>query len=347
MPAQRFEVNGFFETGSMKLWTIDIDSPNWQDASEAAKVCSALEAGELVAVPTETVYGLAADATNGIACARIFEAKGRPHFNPLISHLPTLEAARAHGVFDDRALKLAEAFWPGPLTLVVPKQKNSPISDLATAGLDSVALRVPKGPVMRFLSEKTGRPLAAPSANRSGKISPTRAEDVVADLGKSLSYVIDAGPCQVGIESTIVGLLDGEARLLRPGGLAREDVERILGAPLAGIDAATGPDAPTAPGMLVSHYAPNASMMLNVSEAAPGDGLLSFGPDPLPGAENALAEINLSPTGNLAEAASNLFQSMRWLDSKGVRAIRVQFIPNFGLGEAINDRLRRAAAPRD
>ncbi|MHA7774074.1 L-threonylcarbamoyladenylate synthase [Roseibium sp. M-1] len=331
----------------MQRWTLDIDSPDWQDAPETVAVCSALEAGELVAVPTETVYGLAADATNGMACAKIFEAKGRPHFNPLISHLPSLEAAQAHGVFDARALKLAEAFWPGPLTLVMPKQKSSPISDLATAGLDSVALRVPDGPVMRFLSERTGRPLAAPSANRSGKISPTRAEDVVADLGQSLSFVIDAGPCQVGIESTIVGLVDGTARLLRPGGLAREDVERILGAPLEGIDAAIGPDAPTAPGMLVSHYAPNASMLLNASEATPEDGLLSFGPEPLPGAETALAEVNLSPTGNLTEAAANLFHAMRLLDSRGVRTIRVQFIPNFGLGEAINDRLYRAAAPRD
>ena len=331
----------------MKRWTLDIDSPDWQEAPEAIAVCSALKAGELVAVPTETVYGLAADATNSLACARIFEAKGRPHFNPLISHLPSLEDARTHGIFDERAVKLAAAFWPGPLTLVVPKQKGSPICDLATAGLDSVALRVPDGPVMRFLSERTGRPLAAPSANRSGRISPTRAEDVVADLGAALSYVIDAGPCQVGVESTIVGLLDEEARLLRPGGIAREDLERVLGAPLAGSDAGASPDAPTAPGMLVSHYAPNASMLLNASEAVPGEGLLSFGPVPLPGAGSALAEINLSPTGDLTEAAANLFHAMRLLDSKGIGTIRVQFIPNFGLGEAINDRLRRAAAPRE
>jgi len=330
----------------MKRWTLDIDSPDWQEAPQASAACSALEAGELVAVPTETVYGLAADATNSLACARIFEAKGRPHFNPLISHLPSIEAARAHGVFDERALKLAAAFWPGPLTMVVPKQKGSPISDLATAGLDSVALRVPDGSVMRFLSERTGRPLAAPSANRSGRISPTRAEDVVADLGEALSYVIDAGPCQVGIESTIVGLLDAEARLLRPGGIAREDIERVLGAPLAGNASDASPDAPAAPGMLLSHYAPNASMLLNASEAASGEGLLSFGPVPLAGAGSALAEVNLSPTGNLTEAAANLFHAMRLLDSKGVRTIRVQFIPNFGLGEAINDRLRRAAAPR-
>eukprot|EP00903_Cladosiphon_okamuranus_P001141 g1139.t1 len=330
----------------MQRWTLDIDKPDWMAAADADAVCTALLAGGLVAVPTETVYGLAADATNGEACARIFEAKGRPQFNPLISHIPSLEEALKHGIFDERALALAEAFWPGPLTLVVPKKEDSPISDLATAGLETVALRVPNGPVMRFLAEKTGRPLAAPSANTSGRISPTRAEDVVADLEPSLSFVIDAGPCAVGIESTIVGLIDNQPRLLRPGGLTREDIEQVLGTKLVSTDPGTQPDAPAAPGMLTSHYAPNAKLILEASEALPEDGLLSFGPKPLPGAEFARAEYNLSPTGSLTEAATNLFHAMRQLDASGVTAIRAQIIPNFGLGEAINDRLRRAAAPR-
>ncbi|WP_299811355.1 L-threonylcarbamoyladenylate synthase [uncultured Roseibium sp.] len=330
----------------MQRWTPDLKSRDWQEAPEAEAACAALIAGELVAVPTETVYGLAADATSGTACARIFEAKGRPQFNPLISHVASLEAAMEHGVFDARALALAEAFWPGPLTLVVPKSKTCRISDLATAGLGTVALRLPAGPVMRFLSEKTGRPLAAPSANRSGRISPTTADDVIADLGPSLSWVIDAGPCAVGIESTIVGLGDDTARLLRPGGISRQDIETVLGHPLQNASSDMRADAPAAPGMLSSHYAPDAAMVLNAQEAHPEDGLLSFGPDALPRASEALAEVNLSPSGDLTEAAANLFQAMRTLDASGASTIRVQFIPNFGLGEAINDRLRRAAAPR-
>ncbi|MES0809484.1 L-threonylcarbamoyladenylate synthase [Roseibium sp. SCPC15] len=331
----------------MQRWTLDPSSPDWQTSPEVENVCAALLNGELAAIPTETVYGLAADATNGIACARIFEAKGRPQFNPLISHVASLAAAEEHAIFSDEARALAAAFWPGPLTLVLPKKKSSPISDLATAGLDTVALRVPDGAVMRFLSEKTGRPLAAPSANTSGKISPTRAEDVIADLEPSLSYVIDAGPCAVGIESTIIGLGDETPRLLRPGGVSREDIEQVLGKILQGAAESMQQDAPTAPGMLSSHYAPNASMILNVSEASPEDALLSFGPERIPGADKAHAEFNLSPEGNLAEAASNLFVAMRALDATGASSIRVQFIPSLGLGEAINDRLQRAAAPRN
>ncbi|MCV0427781.1 MAG: threonylcarbamoyl-AMP synthase [Roseibium sp.] len=330
----------------MQRWTLDLDTLDWQASAEAQAACVALLNGELAAVPTETVYGLAADATNSVACAKIFEAKGRPQFNPLISHVASAEAAIEYGVFDERARKLADAFWPGPLTLVVPKRPSSPISELASAGLDSVALRVPDGPVMRFLSEKTGRPLAAPSANRSGKISPTRADDVIADLGSSISFIIDTGPCAVGIESTIVGLTDETPRLLRPGGLPREDIEEVLGEKLSGAPANMRADAPSAPGMLSSHYAPDAAMILNAREASSADALLSFGPDQIPGAEQAFAEFNLSPSGDLVEAAANLFQAMRILDSSGANAIRVQFIPNFGLGEAINDRLRRAAAPR-
>lgn len=330
----------------MQRWTVNLSTEAWQTAPEAAQTCQALVDGGLVAVPTETVYGLAADATSGTACAKIFAAKGRPNFNPLISHLPSLEAARCHGVFDERALKLADAFWPGPLTLVVQKSKTSNISDLATAGLDTVALRVPSGPVMRFLSEQTGRPLAAPSANRSGKISPTRAEDVVNDLGTALDFVIDAGPCTVGIESTIIGVTGETVQLLRPGGISREAVEEVLQTTVVTVGSKVQPDAPVAPGMLTSHYAPDAHMRLDASDVKPGDALLSFGPIPLPGAKDAAAEVNLSRSGDLIEAAANLFQAMRTLDSTGAKMICVQHIPSSGLGEAINDRLSRAAAPR-
>lgn len=330
----------------MQLWTVNLKRPDWQAAPEAPQVCAALSAGDLVAVPTETVYGLAADATNGRACAKIFEAKGRPQFNPLISHVPSIDDARRHGFFDDLALRLADAFWPGPLTLVVPKKKTSPISDMATAGLKTVALRVPDGPVMRYLAEKTGLPLAAPSANLSGKISPTRAQDVIDDLGEALSFVVDAGPCDVGIESTIVGIVDETPRLLRPGGISRADIEDILGLSLLPASPDMRPDAPAAPGMLASHYAPNASMILNAREVTPEDAVLSFGPERLRGADGARAEFNLSPAGDLAEAAANLFLGMRTLDESGAGTIQVQFIPSFGLGEAINDRLKRAAAPR-
>ncbi|WP_422019209.1 L-threonylcarbamoyladenylate synthase [Roseibium sp.] len=330
----------------MQHWNVNLSSNDWQRHPEADAVCRSLIDGGLVAVPTETVYGLAADATSGTACARIFQAKGRPSFNPLISHLPNLEAAHHHGVFDDRALRLAEAFWPGPLTLVVPKTEASEISDLATAGLSTVALRVPSGPIMRYLSEKTGRPLAAPSANRSGKISPTRAEDVIADLGHALDFVIDAGPCEVGIESTIIGLTDEHVTLLRPGGLAREEIEKVLQTKVRTPASNNQPEAPAAPGMLTSHYAPNAQMRLHARAVAPNEALLSFGVDPIEGRESALAEANLSPSGDLVEAAAQLFQAMRTLDSSGAKTIQVQDIPNTGLGEAINDRLRRAAAPR-
>ncbi|MEP3429216.1 MAG: L-threonylcarbamoyladenylate synthase [Roseibium sp.] len=328
----------------MRRWTPDLATSGWQQSEGAKKVSDSLKASDLVAVPTETVYGLAADATNSSACAKIFAAKGRPSFNPLISHVPSLEAAQKHGHFDERAIKLAKAFWPGPLTLVVPKAETSTISDLATAGLKTVALRVPAGSVMRYLAEATGRPLAAPSANRSGKISATRAEDVIADLGPSLSYTVDTGPCEVGIESTIIGLIDDQPRLLRPGGLSREDIESVLGCPLRTPSSA---EAPAAPGMLTSHYAPDAMMILNAKEVSPEDALLSFGSDRISCAHTAVMEINLSPSGDMTEAASNLFQAMRTLDDCGAKAIRVQHIPSFGLGEAINDRLRRAAAPRD
>ena len=329
----------------MERWTFDPTSSGWQDSADAAKFVDAIRNGKQVAVPTETVYGLAADATNGMACAGIFETKGRPHFNPLISHVGSFEQAKQHGRFDDMATALAEAFWPGPLTLVVPWLPDSPISDLARAGLQTVALRVPGGPVMRFLSERTGRPLAAPSANRSGKISPTSADDVVADLGASIGFVVDTGPCPVGLESTIVGLGNSAPQLLRPGGLAREDIERVLGRSLETPETILKAQ-PSAPGMLNSHYAPNAPVRLNASSVEANEALLSFGPDPLPGSGKAIAEFNLSPAGDLTEAAANLFRGLRTLDKQGGTTICCQFIPSFGLGEGINDRLRRAAAPR-
>ncbi|WP_417685207.1 L-threonylcarbamoyladenylate synthase [Roseibium sp.] len=330
----------------MQRWTVDLDQEDWRDDPQARGVVAAILAGELVAIPTETVYGLAADATNGLACAKIYEAKGRPQFNPLISHLPSFEAAQQHGIFDEDACRLAEAFWPGPLTIVVPKQAGSTISDLATAGLDTVALRVPSGPVMRFLSETSGVPLAAPSANISGRVSTTTADEVARDLEGALSFIVDAGPCPVGIESTIVACVDGTPRLLRPGGLAREEIERVLGRALEGASPAANPEAPQAPGMLTSHYAPNARMRLNADEVRDAEALLSFGAHPVGAAETAVAEINLSPSGDLAEAAARLFSAMRELDRTGAETICVQSIPMTGLGEAINDRLQRAAAPR-
>ncbi|MEP4032873.1 L-threonylcarbamoyladenylate synthase [Roseibium polysiphoniae] len=330
----------------MRRWTLDLTQDDWRNAAEAAAVCDAIKAGELVAIPTETVYGLAADATSSSACAKIFAAKGRPQFNPLISHLPSLEACMEHGIFDEDAMKLAKAFWPGPLTLVVSKKPQSTICDLATAGLDTVALRVPAGPVMRFLAEKCGSPLAAPSANISGKVSTTTADAVTADLSASLSFVVDAGPCSVGIESTIVALVDGTPRLLRPGGVPRKDLETVLGCALIDASTPTRPDAPQAPGMLSSHYAPSAAVRLNAQTVQDGEALLAFGSNRLPGADGAVGEINLSPSGNLEEAATRLFAALRHLDSSGAKTICVQTIPMEGLGEAINDRLERAAAPR-
>lgn len=327
----------------MRCWTVQLTRDDWQCDPLAEEVCNALRNGELVAVPTETVYGLAADATDSLACAKIFAAKGRPQFNPLISHVSSVDAAMAHGAFNADARKLADAFWPGPLTLVLPKNTSSPICDLATAGLRTVALRVPAGPVMRFLSERTGRPLAAPSANISGRISATCAQDVVDDLEGALSFVVDAGPCAVGIESTIVSCVDDTPRLLRPGGIAREAIERLLGKPLRSPEAA---EAPTAPGMLSSHYAPNAGVRLNATDVRPGEALLSFGGNRLATAGKATEEINLSETADLTEAAARLFSALRKLDAGSPSAICVQNIPADGLGEAINDRLKRAAAPR-
>ncbi len=316
-----------------------------REAAIAAAV-TALSAGRLVGLPTETVYGLGADADDGRAVAAIYAAKGRPSFNPLIAHVPDLATAERHGVFDDRARALARAFWPGPLTLVVAKRPDSPISDLASAGLDTIGLRVPANAVTREILARFGRPVAAPSANRSGRVSPTRAADVVEELGAAVAEVIDDGPTPVGVESTIVAVLDGRARLLRPGGVPREAIEAILGETLVDEPPPVDDAAPLAPGMLASHYAPRARVRLEATTVAPGEAVISFGPDRPAGAEHAAVVFDLSPTGDLAEAAANLFRALRDLDASGATTIAVAPIPAEGLGEAIVDRLRRAAAPR-
>jgi len=308
-----------------------------QDAIEAAARC--LASGGLVAFPTETVYGLGADAGNGKAIARLYAAKGRPSFNPLIAHVADIADARRVGAFTDAAEKLAAKFWPGPLTLVLAKQPDCAIADLALAGLDTVAVRVPAHPTARALLKAFGGPVVAPSANRSGHVSPTSAAHVLADLRGRIDLIIDAGPCAVGVESTIVSCVDQPA-LLRPGGIPREEIERVLGTALA--VAVIADDAPLAPGMLASHYAPKASLRLDADGANPGEALLAFGPPPA----FSGTTLNLSPHGDLIEAAANLFSHLRALDASGVKRIAVMKIPHDGLGEAVNDRLRRAAAPR-
>ncbi len=287
-------------------------------------------------MPTETVYGLAADASNPEAVARVFAAKGRPSFNPLISHIANVDAAAREGQFDERALTLAEALWPGPLTLVVPVAADARTCELARAGLSTIGLRLPQHPLARELLEAFDGPLSAPSANPSGKLSPTRAEDVARELGDLVSMVLDGGPCQAGIESTIVALSPGEpARLLRPGAISRGVIE-----PIAGPLAKPVRDKISAPGQLASHYAPRAQLRLDATDAAPGEALLGFGPD-------APADAaNLSAAGDTVEAAANLYRLLRELDASGAETIAVMQIPETGLGEAINDRLRRAAAPR-
>ena len=296
----------------------------------------ALRRGELVAFATETVYGLGADATNGQAVAAIYEAKGRPSFNPLIVHVPTAEAAMRLGQFNADARKLAGAFWPGPLTIVVERAAGCAVSELVSAGLNSIAIRVPGHEGARKLLEAAGVPVAAPSANRSGQISPTRPEHVLAGLEGRIWGVLDMGACEVGLESTIVSCLGEEPVLLRPGGISREQLDVVLGKPVS-IDAGN-PLAPVAPGQLESHYAPNARVRLNATSAREGEVMLGFG--------KVDGAMNLSPSGDLKEAAANLFAMLHALDATGAAAIAVAPIPDIGLGAAINDRLNRAAAPR-
>jgi L-threonylcarbamoyladenylate synthase len=313
------------------------------DTAAIADAAGVLARGGLVAFPTETVYGLGADATDSKAVARLYAAKGRPAFNPLIAHVADIEAARKLAAFNEAAECLAAAFWPGPLTLVLPKLADCPVADLATAGLDSIAVRMPDHPVARGLLHALGKPVVAPSANRSGHVSPTTAAHVLSDLGGRIDLILDGGPTLVGIESTIVACLD-RPTLLRPGGLAREAIESVLGSPLADAPPEES-DAPLAPGMLASHYAPRARVRLNASEVRDDEALLAFGPN-RPGGV-ARHALNLSASGDLVEAAANLFSHLRALDALKATTIAVMPIPGEGLGEAINDRLARAAAPKE
>ena len=299
-----------------------------------------LGAGELVAFPTETVYGLGADATDDRAVARIFEAKGRPRFNPLIVHVADVEAVRQLVCFDRRAKILAGRFWPGALTLVLLRRPDCNVSLLASAGLDSLAVRVPRHPVAHALLVACGRPVAAPSANVSGRISPTTAAHVAESLGATVAMILDGGPCTIGVESTVLDLTAPTAALLRPGGVTEEDLTAAIG-PVASEAAAT--ERPKSPGQLASHYAPDLPLRLGATRLQPNEALLAFGPAPPSG---AAVMQNLSRTGDLVEAAANFFVMLRALDRSGAVAIAVMPIPEAGLGRAINDRLRRAAAPR-
>ena len=317
------------------------------DAAGVDRAAEVLRAGGLVAFPTETVYGLGADATRAEAVAKIYAAKERPRFNPLIAHVAGFDEAQRQGLFDASAQSLAQAFWPGPLTLVVPIAPSGNVSDLARAGLDSVGLRVPAHPLARELLRRVGRPVAAPSANRSGRISPTTADHVLVDLDGRIDAVLDGGNARIGLESTIIACLGNGPRLLRPGGIAREDIEEVLGRAVPVESGAAGePDAPLAPGMLASHYAPRARVRLDASSIGAGEAALLFGAARPEGLARARAILNLSEDGDLEQAAANLFSFLRCLDASGAATIAVSALPERGIGEAINDRLRRAAAGR-
>jgi L-threonylcarbamoyladenylate synthase len=300
---------------------------------EIEKAARVLRAGRLVIIPTETVYGLAADASDASAVAALYEAKGRPRFNPLIAHVADLSAASRIADLDARARRLAHAFWPGPLTLVAPIRDLAAVCDLARAGLDSVALRAPDHSVAQSLLQAFGGPVVAPSANRSGRPSPTTVADAVEETGESAGAVLDGGPCRIGIESTVVSLLDGTARLLRPGVVTRRQIEQLIG-PLA----ESGAESHRSPGSLTRHYAPASPLRLEAQAPLEGEAFLAFGP-----AEVSPRTFNLSRWGDLAEAAANFFSLLRAADALHPRAIAVAPIPAYGLGEAINDRLRRAA----
>ncbi len=302
------------------------------DAAGLGEAARILQAGGLVAFPTETVYGLGADATNGQAVAAIFAAKGRPLFNPLIVHVEGLEQARRHVEFSPRAQALAEKFWPGPLTLVLPRRKDTPLSLLVSAGLDTVAMRAPSHPAAQALLKAVGRPVAGPSANISGQVTATTASHVADSLGGKVDFILDAGSATLGIESTVIGFDGDRPLLLRPGAVPREEIEDLIG-PLGRPGSLI-----QSPGMMASHYAPRAALRLNAGEIESGEVLLGFG-------DAVGAKLNLSPGGDLREAAANLFAMLRALD-KTATSIAVSPIPDTGIGEAINDRLRRAAAPR-
>ena len=313
------------------------------DEAGIARAAALLRDGALVAFGTETVYGLGADATNAGAVAGIFAAKGRPRFNPLICHYPDTAAAFAQVVPNEAARILAGAFWPGPLTLVLPRAPECPVALLTGAGLDTLAVRGPAHPVALDLLRATGRPVAAPSANRSGQVSPTTAQHVLDGLGGRIAAVLDSGPCPVGVESTVLDLSGDQPRLLRPGGVPAEAIEALVGRVVRGAPIGEGP---RSPGMLASHYAPALPVRLNAADAAKDEALLAFGPVP-PGTRLA---FTLSEAGDLTEAAARLFAGLRWLDAEaqrlGFRRIAAMPVPGHGLGAAINDRLQRAAAPR-
>ena len=312
-----------------------------EGAAALAQGAALLRAGGLVAFATETVYGLGADATSGTAVAGIYTAKRRPAFNPLIAHVGSVAEALREGVFSPEALALAEAFWPGPLTLVVPVAPGGSVCDLARAGLVTVALRVPGHAFARALIAAAGRPIAAPSANRSGHVSPTLAAHVLADLAGRVDLVIDGGAARVGVESTVIACVGGAARLLRPGEVTREAARSVLGRAL---DETPPSDAIIAPGQLASHYAPRAALRLDASALRDGEAGLDFGG--VFGAARGSEVIDLSPTRDLSEAAARLFSALRALDASGAAVIAAAPVPQAGLGEAINDRLRKAAAPR-
>lgn len=307
-------------------------SASTPDLAQASEI---LKNGGLVAFPTETVYGLGADATQDRPVARIFEAKGRPEFNPLIVHCSELDQIKTLVDWTDAAQALADAFWPGPLTLVLPLRAGSGISRLVTAGLDSLAVRMPAAPVAQNLLRAFGGPVAAPSANRSGQISPTRAAHVMADLGDRIDALVNGGACSVGLESTILGMTGTPPTLLRPGGITQEALSAVLQTRIA---LRRDTDGITAPGQIQSHYAPRAAVRLNAVEFEPGEARLGFGP--------VACDLNLSPTGDMTEAAANLFENLHRLDATGAQTIAISPIPHLGLGVAINDRLSRAAAAR-
>ncbi len=317
---------------------INVVAARTADSAAIAVAAKLLREGQLVAFPTETVYGLGADATNGRAVAAIFAAKGRPRFNPLIVHVKDVEQGQEFATFSPLASELAEAFWPGALTLVLPRRAGCRLSHLVSAGLETVAMRAPSHPVAARLIAEAGVPLAAPSANRSGAVTATSAAHVAESLRGQVNLVLDGGATPIGIESTVIGFEDSQPVLLRPGAVARAVIEKITG-PLAASVSGTV----TSPGRLASHYAPRAALRLNAQDASADEALLAFGP----AAPTARRTLNLSPCGDLAEAAANLFAMLRSLDAEGATAIAVMPIPFDGLGEAINDRLIRAAAPRE
>ena len=319
----------------------------------------ALRAGDIFGMPTETVYGLGSDATNPVAIAKVFAAKNRPEFNPLISHVSGIEMAHVYGVFDKIAMRLADAFWPGALTIVVPRTKDCQVCDLACAGLETIALRAPMHKVAQEIIAAFGGPIAAPSANISGNISPTSASHVLGELGEKVEFIIDGGNCEIGLESTVVAVLDGQITLLRHGVISIADLERASDAKVLIADL-HDETAPKSPGMMLRHYAPKAKIILNATHAEEGEIFIAFGDahyPPTPAEEgdqtkfggggkianNRFSIIQLSQSANLTEAAANLYSAMREADSKNPKAIRVAPIPNTGIGAAINDRLNRAA----